>query len=104
MHIEYREAAVAGVINTFLGPYPILVVVEETQAHAFHRVLEGEVLTFKKEGGILTDDQTGTTWDDVRGLGTKGTLRGEVLATIPWISAYKWAWEDFYPESSLYTQ
>jgi hypothetical protein len=99
---DYRAAETAGVINGMLGPYPILLVVNEMQVHAYHREVNGEVLTFNHDGTTLSDDQTKTTWDEVRGFAMKGSLKGEVLSSIPWISAYKWAWVEFYPESASY--
>jgi hypothetical protein len=36
-----------------------------------------------------------------RGLAVNGPLRGQGLQPIPSLTAFDWAWFDFYPDSDL---
>ena len=50
----------------------------------------------------MIDAQTGSTWDVTRGIAIAGPLRGEVLQRVPYITAFDWAWEDFFPHTQFY--
>ena len=93
------------VINDVLDGIPLVVHTnpETRSIHIFVRQLsDGTLLTFSGDGEQMVDDQTGSVWDPARGLAIEGELTGQGLREIPYVSAFDWAWEDFYPESDFY--
>jgi hypothetical protein len=100
----YPFEAVSGetVVNDDLGDIPVVLWASQDNFHAFVRQVGEERLTFRARGDRLIDDQTGTSWDVVRGLALEGPLEGKLLQPVPSITAYEWAWFDFYPDSELY--
>ena len=62
------------------------------------------VLTFSQSESKrrITDDQTESLWDVETGIAVSGPLAGNVLQSVPYISSFDWAWEDFYPASLFY--
>ena len=100
----FSPASQQGVINDWLGPFPVLVLADaDTKAvHTFLRKARDEELEFNLRDGQLVDRQTGSTWDVVRGIAVDGPLRGTVLQQVPYMTAFDWAWEDFYPHSEIY--
>jgi hypothetical protein len=100
----YEQAAEEGVVNDFVGPYPLLVHVDlETHAvHTYLRQVDDRALTFFLEDGAVQDAETGSTWQMDRGLAVEGPLQGQALLAVPYIPAFHSAWEDFYPHSLWY--
>ena len=100
----FPVAAKEGVVNDHVGPFPVVVMADsETKAvHAFLRRAGDRELAFTLNNGILTDLQTGSTWEPSRGIALAGPLEGEALQQVPYITSYDWAWEDFYPHSEFY--
>ncbi len=99
----YTDAETAGVINDALGDVPIVLRVSGESFHAYVRQAAGRTLTFRADGDVLVDEETGSIWNPVRGLATAGSLKGESLQPVPSLSSYDWAWKDFYPDSEFYT-
>ncbi|NIS82272.1 MAG: DUF3179 domain-containing protein [Anaerolineales bacterium] len=99
----FRDAAMQGVINDRLGPAPIVVWAQEDNFHAYIRQVGERTLTFSLDGEALVDDETGSIWDIARGRAVEGPLSGEVLQPVPGSTAFDWAWEDFYPDTTFYT-
>ena len=101
---RFSPASWEGVINDWLGPYPVLVLADaETKAvHTYLRRGGDEDLEFELRDGLLVDRQTGSNWDVARGIAVDGPLRGTVLQQVPYMTAFDWAWEDFFPHSELY--
>ena len=100
----FRDVADAGVINDWLGEFPIMVWADDDNFHAYLRTVGDQTLTFRVDGrGGLIDEETGSNWDVTRGLAVSGPLEGEVLQPIPGSTAFDWAWLDFYPDSKFYT-
>ena len=97
-------ASRAGAINDTLGPFPLLVLASlQTKAvHAYIRTVDDQDLEFTYEDGVLTDQQTNSTWDPVRGIATDGPLRGQVLQRVPYMSSFDWAWNDFFPHTDFW--
>ena len=97
----FRTASQARVLNDRLGPFPVVVVADpETKAvHAYLRRVEDEDLEFSLSDGNLIDSATGSSWDVATGFAVDGPLKGQLLKQIPYITAFDWAWEDFYPHS-----
>lgn len=101
---QYRDAVRQRVINDRIGPHAILVYADPMtrRVQTFSRGVRNQELTFALRDGLLVDNQTGSVWDPIRGLGTAGPLRGEALRVIPHNSSFDWAWLDFYPHSEFY--
>jgi hypothetical protein len=91
-----------GIINDQLGGYPVLIWAADGDYRAYLRQVEGEVLSFRLEGGRLVDVETGSSWDVRIGIAKDGPLTGQGLQPIPSLTSYDWAWEDFYPSSEFY--
>tara|TARA_B100000315_G_scaffold76091_1_gene69659 strand:+ start:4605 stop:5174 length:570 start_codon:yes stop_codon:yes gene_type:complete len=100
----FQPASEEGVVNDWIGPFPVVVVAdaESKAVHAFLRRAGDRELEFELREGALVDRQTSSTWDLGRGIAVDGSLRGEVLQRVPYITAYERAWEDFYPHSEFY--
>ena len=100
----FGPASRQGVINDWLGPFPVLVLADaDTKAvHTYLRQESDEELEFELRNDQLVDRQTGSTWDLARGIAVDGPLRGTVLQQVPYMTAFDWAWEDFYPHSESY--
>ena len=65
--------------------------------------LEGRMLTFKKVGEHILDDQTGSTWN-LLGQATLGPLKGKALTRIPNRGAQLWfSLVPYEPDTVIYT-
>lgn len=103
---SYPDVSSQVVTNDTLGDIPLVIHAnpETRSVHIYIRQLsDGTPLTFSGDARHLVDDQTGSTWDPARGVATAGELAGEGLREIPYISAYDWAWLDFYPHTDFYS-
>jgi hypothetical protein len=100
----YNLAAQAGIINDDVGPYPVVVYVnpEAHSVHVYLRQVDERVLIFVQQGGLVQDEETGSTWQMDRGLAVDGALKGQALRSVPYIPAFPEAWRDFYPHSRWY--
>jgi len=98
----YKDVEAVGVINDSLGDVPIVVWAENNDFKAYIRRLGDQTLTFKLEGDLLVDQETGSIWDISRGLAKEGPLTGEGLQPVPSLSSYDWAFRDFYPQGEFY--
>ena len=100
----FSRASGEGAVNDRIGPYAVVVVADaETKAiYSFLRRAADQELEFTLSDDVLVDVQTGSKWDLAKGIAIEGPLRGEVLQRVPYITAYDWAWEDFYPHTEFY--
>ena len=98
----FLDAMNAGVINDSLGDIPVLVWASDNIYQTFVRAVDGQELTFQQDGLFLLDVETGSTWDAERGIAVAGPLKGKALQAVPSLTAYDWAWRDFYPDTSFY--
>ncbi len=109
----YLLASDLRVINDRVGEHPVAVFVDpETRdikvflrATASVSVGAGDVseVTFERnDAGEIVDHQTGSLWDVSRGVAIQGPLKGAALQQIPYVTSYDWAWDDFFPHSTLY--
>ncbi len=105
----FKMAAERRVINDFVGEYPIAVFVDpdtrdirvylrRASAEAAPPALEFEL----DADGNYVDRQTGSVWDVTRAVSIEGALKGAALQQVPYVTAFDWAWRDFYPQSSFY--
>ena len=98
----YLDVVELGAINDRLADFPVLVWASGEIYQAYFRQVDGQTLTFSFDGKDLVDEETGSHWDPSLGLARSGPLEGQSLQPIPSLSAYDWAWVDFYPESEIY--
>ncbi len=110
----FRSVANEGVVNETVGDFPIAVFIdgETREIDVFLRDARGEkadeagfddVLNFKVgSDGVVTDTETGSTWDIRLGVATDGPLRGALLQRAPFISSFDWAWRDFFPQTEFW--
>jgi hypothetical protein len=100
----YQLAARVGIINDDVGPYPVVVYVnpEAHSVHVYLRQMDERVLTFVSRDEAIQDQETGSPWQMDRGLAVDGPLKGQILRSVPYISAFPEAWRDFYPDSRWY--
>lgn len=114
---RYSVASREEVINEFVGEFPVAVFVNpETRSInvylrrpaslARDETIElPDVLTFSKSGtDRVTDSETGSMWDTVLGAAIGGPLRGALLQQLPFQSAWDWAWEFFFPQTTFYME
>ena len=66
----------------------------------FVPVVDGRALTFEWTDGVITDAETGSTWD-VFGTATDGELAGSSLEQLTHIDTFWFAWIAFHPDSEL---
>ncbi len=92
------------VVNDMVSGQALLVVFDaDTAATAvYSRVVDGQTLTFSGDGFILTDDETGSTWDVFSGEATDGALAGQQLQRIKSTTSFWFGWKDFHPETAVY--
>ncbi len=68
----------------------------------FNRALDGQVLTFKKDGELIVDEETGSTWN-VLGQAIDGPLNGAELTPIIHADHFWFSWAAFRPDTIIYT-
>jgi hypothetical protein len=94
------------VVNDQVGDLSVLVVfsVETGAGAVFSRQLvDGRTLTFAaKDGLILEDVETGSSWDGMRGLALEGTLAGTQLESVKSTASFWFGWKDWFPETRVY--
>lgn len=110
----FRSTANARVVNEAIGSFPVAVFAdgETREIDVFLRRPEGEKaksadvpveLTFEVDSdGTVTDVETGSVWDIRLGVATGGPLRGVLLQRAPFVSAFDWAWRDFFPQTDFW--
>jgi hypothetical protein len=71
----------------------------------FSAIVDGETLTFSRDGGEetpITDAQTGSTWD-ITGRAVDGPLDGTVLEPVAHGDHFWFAWAAFTPDTRIWT-
>lgn len=63
--------------------------------------LDGQTLTFGKEGDQFVDEETGTTWN-ILGQAVAGPLAGEALTPIVHGNHFWFSWAAFKPDTIIY--
>jgi hypothetical protein len=67
----------------------------------FDANLEGQELTFRRDGSAIVDEETGSTWN-VLGQAIRGPLEGESLTPIVHGDHFWFAWAAFKPDTIIY--
>ncbi len=99
----FRDAQSKGIINDYVGDTPIVLWAGDDNWYAYIREVDNQELTFRIEGEVMSDEETGSKWDITRGLAIEGPLGGTALQAVPSLSSFDWAFVDFYPQGEFYT-
>lgn len=114
----YETLAEVGVVNDVVGGEPIVIFWQSGTvspldstftasgrdvgtAAAFSRAVNGQVLTFIADNGIIEDKTTNSTWT-VLGTATSGPLAGTQLTSVIAINHFWFSWAAFKPETKIY--
>ncbi len=99
--ISFPFAADRGAVNVEVGGTPMVVFARRAglAVRVYVRTVGASTISFELRDGLLTDPATGTTWDPITGRGVSGPLAGQQLVSMPWSTAYGWAWRNFYPNT-----
>jgi hypothetical protein len=92
-----------GVVNSEIAELPILLVAgtETGAVTVWNRSVEGQVLTFTRQGDQLMDEETQSVWNPDTGVAESGTMQGTTLTVADvWICDWR-GWLDAYPGTSL---
>ena len=120
--LPYSELRAAGAVNLEFEDQPVVALwtpgalsaldagyIDESEdvgaTGVFSAVVDGETLTFGRDGGEdapITDLETGSTWD-VTGQATDGALAGTSLTPLSHGDHFWFAWAAFVPHTSIWT-
>jgi hypothetical protein len=93
-------------INDKVGDRELLVTFDKNSGTGmvFDRAVGGNILTFSpvSEDLIVTDEETGSTWDVFSGQAIDGPLAGEQLDRVKSTTVFWFGWADFHPETLIY--
>ncbi len=91
----------AGAVNDTWAGRPVLAVLDRPSltVRLFDRTLAPRALTFRLDGDLLTDAETGSTWEAITGRAVAGPLAGQHLTPLPATLASRGAWQKFHPRS-----
>ncbi|VAW34475.1 hypothetical protein MNBD_CHLOROFLEXI01-5140 [hydrothermal vent metagenome] len=67
----------------------------------FDPVLDGQLLTFSKDGDAIVDNETGSSWN-ILGQATSGDLEGQQLTRIIHGDHFWFSWAAFRPDTIIY--
>lgn len=67
----------------------------------FDAVVDGKILTFRRDGTDLTDEETKTRWN-IFGQGVEGALKGKQLVPIVHGNHFWFSWAAFKPKTIVY--
>ncbi len=89
-----------GLVNFFLGPYPLLAVYDPTlgTVRVYDRTVWGEPALFRLEDGQIVDIDSQSRWN-MDGVAVAGNLKGASLEPLFGIYAFWFAWAAFYPDT-----
>ncbi len=67
----------------------------------FDQHLDGQKLTFRADGDIFVDNETGSAWT-ILGEATEGPLSGGKLTPIVHANHFWFSWGAFKPDTKIY--
>jgi len=120
--VPHTSLRAVGAVEETVGGEPIVVLWEPGSASAlgsaiidesedigstgvFSSILDGQQLTFTRDGGedgAITDEQTGSRWN-VTGRAIDGPLAGSALEPVVHADHFWFAWAAFAPETRIWT-
>jgi len=113
--VELEETAVAypfsilnneSIINDSVGGKELLVAFDRNSGTSlvYDRILDDKLLTFTavSEDMIITDEETGSTWNAFSGQAIDGPLAGKQLDRIKSTIVFWFGWADFHPDTLVY--
>lgn len=68
----------------------------------FDRRLDGRTLTFRRDGALVLDVETGSTWT-LSGTASDGPLKGRRLTPLVYSEPFWFAWAAFRPDTTIWT-
>jgi len=95
-----------GVINDVVAGVEVAVLVDpadDQRWSVYSRRIDDSVVTLSFENGVLTDVETGSTWDPVRGFALTGPLEGSFLDKLPALTSFPGDYDTFWPEGSVWS-
>jgi len=98
---RYEAVAGAGLVQDQIAGAPVLVWAAEGDFRVYLRLVGEQELNFKQREGQIVDTETGSVWDIRLGLALEGELAGQALVSLPALTAYDWAFRDFYPGAEI---
>jgi len=94
------------VVNDTIGDTHLLVVfdIDAVSTAVFDRTVNDQILTFVETDtpGIITDEETGTTWNALTGLAIDGPLAGTTLTQIKSTMSFWFGWKDWHTDTLVY--
>lgn len=100
------SVATQEVVNSDLPDLPLLLVGmgDPGDVTVWNRTVEGQTLTFTRQGEQLIDNETQSVWNPRTGVAESGDLAGQSLtAAEVWVCDWR-GWLDLYPNTSLELQ
>jgi hypothetical protein len=114
----YETLAKVGVVNDTVGDEALVIIWQVGTASpldssttasgrdvgaaaAFLPTVNGQLLTFTANEGIIKDAETGSTWN-ISGLAFRGPLAGTQLSPVVAINHFWFSWAAFKPETKIY--
>ena len=90
-------------VNDEIGNQPVLATSdpEGRAGFVYDRRLEGQLLAFEMQDGVMTDKASQSSWDHL-GRCYKGPLAGKTLTTIQSYQQFIRAWITFHPDTDFY--
>ena len=102
----FRDLMSSGVVNdSFEGRDLVVAMTANSGATAvYDRSVDEMTLTFDEADDplLMTDRETGSSWNKTTGEAVSGTLKGTRLQQVPFIRSFWFGWTDFYPQTELY--
>jgi len=93
------------VVNDIVAGAAIAVLVDPTEPERWtvlSRMLDDRVVTLVRDGDVIRDVETGSTWDPTRGISVAGPLQGEILDLLPGFTAFPGDFATFWPEGRVW--
>lgn len=87
--------------NSALGAQDIASAEDVGATGTFDPHLDGQILTFRREGDHFIDDQTGSDWS-ILGQATSGPLAGRSLEPVLHGNYFWFSWAAFYPDTLVF--
>jgi hypothetical protein len=92
------------VVNDTLDGEPVVVFLgaDTVTVRVLRRTVANRTLSFRADGDLLRDEDTGSTWDPMTGRAQSGPLVGEKLDSLVFTTALWYAWRSQRPDTTLW--